>query len=66
MKRVDIMLLNEGEACQLFNTSNLISAAQQVLNLGVKTVIIKKGSHGALMFTQDSIYYRACCSRLKI
>ena len=56
MKRVDIMLLNEGEACQLFNTTNLITAAKQVLNLGVKTVIIKKGSHGALMFNKDSIY----------
>ncbi|MBU1075979.1 MAG: sugar kinase [Spirochaetes bacterium] len=56
LKRVNVALLNDGEARQLFKTPNLLKAAKQVLALGVKTVIIKKGEHGALMFGHDSVF----------
>ncbi|MDD5067943.1 MAG: PfkB family carbohydrate kinase, partial [bacterium] len=56
MKKVDVMLLNDGEARELFNTTNLIKAAKKAMALGVKVVIIKKGEHGAIMFSQDSIF----------
>ncbi len=49
--RVDVLLLNDGEARMLFNTVNLLQAAQQALKLGPKYVIIKKGEHGALLFS---------------
>lgn len=54
IKKVDILLLNDGEARQLFNTVNLLNAAKQALKLGPKYVIIKKGEHGALLFTDDT------------
>ena len=48
IKKVDVLLLNDGEARQLFNTVNLVRAANEALSLGTKAVIIKKGEHGAL------------------
>ncbi|MCP3682465.1 MAG: sugar kinase [bacterium] len=53
LKKVDVILLNDAEARQLFNTTNLVKAARAALKLGPKTVIIKKGEHGALMFTNE-------------
>ena len=51
IKKTDILLLNDGEARQIFNVTNLVTAANKSLKLGVKAVIIKKGEHGALLFT---------------
>lgn len=56
LKHVDIVLLNEGEARQLCNTPNLLKAAKMILNYGVKYVIIKKGEHGAILFSKDSMF----------
>ena len=53
IKKSDVVLLNDGEARQLFNTVSLVKAAKSALNLGPKAVIIKKGEHGALLFTKD-------------
>ncbi len=52
MERTDIFVLNDGEARQLFGTVNLLKAASLALNLGPKAVIIKKGEHGALLYTK--------------
>ncbi len=56
IKKVDIMLMNDGEARQLMRTPNLVKAARKILSLGVKTVVIKKGEHGAVMFNKNSIF----------
>ena len=53
IKKADVLLLNDGEARQLFNTVNLVNASNQALRLGPKAVIIKKGEHGALLFTKN-------------
>ncbi len=53
IREVDVLLLNDGEARQLFETISLVKAANQALNLGPKAVIIKKGEHGALLFTKN-------------
>ncbi|MCX5750033.1 MAG: PfkB family carbohydrate kinase [Candidatus Saganbacteria bacterium] len=54
IKKVDIMLLNDMEARQLTGSPNLIRAASDVLKAGAKYVIIKKGEHGALLFSKKS------------
>ncbi|MBI2575530.1 bifunctional hydroxymethylpyrimidine kinase/phosphomethylpyrimidine kinase [Candidatus Woesearchaeota archaeon] len=51
VKKADVLLLNDSEARQLFSTPNLVRAANEALKLGPKYVIIKKGEHGALMFS---------------
>lgn len=53
IKKADVLLLNDGEARQLFSTVNLVKAANEALHLGPKAVIIKKGEHGALLFTKN-------------
>jgi len=54
IKRADIVLLNDAEARELFKTPSLLTAAKKTLHLGAKYVIIKKGEHGALLFSQQS------------
>ncbi|MBN1385597.1 sugar kinase [Candidatus Woesearchaeota archaeon] len=58
IRKVDVFILNDGEARQLFNTPNLVKAANEALKMGPKAVIIKKGEHGALLFT-DSKHFNA-------
>ncbi len=54
IRKIDVLLLNDGEARQLFGTPNLVAATKQALSLGPRAIIIKKGEHGALLFTKDS------------
>ncbi|MEK6942803.1 MAG: PfkB family carbohydrate kinase [Nanoarchaeota archaeon] len=53
IKKADVFILNDGEARQLFETANLVKAANSALKLGPKAVIIKKGEHGSLLFTKN-------------
>ncbi len=55
--KVDLITLNDGEARQLTEQSNLIKAAKWILERGPKHVIIKKGEHGAFMFTKDTVFF---------
>ncbi len=54
IRKVDVLLLNDSEVRQLFETPSLVKAAIAALKLGPKQVIIKKGEHGALLFTDGS------------
>lgn len=54
VKEVDIALMNDGEARELFKTPNLVVAAKKVLELDSKYAIIKKGEHGSVLFTKNS------------
>lgn len=53
LKKVDIFLLNDGEARQLTGITNLIKAGNDLLKRGPKIVVIKKGEHGAILMTHD-------------
>lgn len=50
LDRVNMLILNEGEAKLLTGQRNLVTAAKQILDLGPHVVIIKKGEHGAMMY----------------
>ncbi|MFC1517838.1 PfkB family carbohydrate kinase [Candidatus Margulisiibacteriota bacterium] len=56
MSKVDVVLLNDGEIRQLMNTPNIIKAAKEILKMGTKILIVKKGEHGALMFQGNDIF----------
>ncbi len=56
LKRVDILLLNDGEARQLTGLTNLIKAGYDLLKMGPRVVVIKKGEHGALLITKDFFF----------
>lgn len=53
---VDVFILNDSEAQQLAEESNLLRAGRRLLGLGPSTVVIKKGEHGALMLRGDSAF----------
>jgi sugar/nucleoside kinase (ribokinase family) len=57
LKHVDLISLNDGEARQLTDQANLVKAARWILERGPTTVLIKKGEHGAFMFTRHSIFF---------
>jgi sugar/nucleoside kinase (ribokinase family) len=57
LKHVDLITLNDGEARQLTEKTNLVHAARWILDKGPKHVLIKKGEHGAFMFTHDSVFF---------
>jgi len=57
LKHVDVLLLNDAEARQLTEQSNLVKGARWILERGPKVVIIKKGEHGAFMFTPHSVFF---------
>ncbi|MFH1664469.1 MAG: PfkB family carbohydrate kinase [archaeon] len=54
VKAVDIALMNDAEARELFTTTNLVKAAKEILKLDSDYAIIKKGEHGAVMFSEKS------------
>jgi sugar/nucleoside kinase (ribokinase family) len=53
LDRIDMLVLNDGEAKLLTGHLNLMTAAQNILELGPKVVIIKKGEHGSMMCNQN-------------
>lgn len=57
LKHVDVLMVNDGEARQLTEHSNLVKAARWILARGPKFVVIKKGEHGSLMFTESTVFY---------
>ncbi|MEI7694542.1 MAG: PfkB family carbohydrate kinase [Chlorobium sp.] len=56
LAHVDVFILNDSEARLLSGDPNLVRSARIIRALGPKTVIIKKGEHGALLFTEDGIF----------
>ncbi len=53
LDRIDMLVLNEGEARMLTGHRNLMTAGQEILEMGPRVVIIKKGEHGSLMVNAD-------------
>ena len=56
LKRVDVLIINDSEARLLAQEPNLIKASKMIRDLGPQTLIIKKGEHGAMLFTDDTIF----------
>jgi len=56
LRHVDILLINEGETRQLAEEPNLVKAARLILAMGPKTLVVKRGEYGVIMFTEHSIF----------
>lgn len=57
LKKVDVLLVNDGEARQLSGEVSLVKAARAILEMGPKFLIIKKGEHGALLFHENHVFF---------
>ncbi|MBS1527091.1 MAG: sugar kinase [Bacteroidetes bacterium] len=56
LKMIDVLTINDAEARQLSGEYSLVKAAQKILKMGPKYLIIKKGEHGALLFGEGKIF----------
>jgi len=56
LKRISVLIINDSEARLLANEPNLVKAAKMIRAMGPKILIIKKGEHGALLFTGDTVF----------
>ncbi len=56
LKRVDMIIVNDGEARLLANEAILMKAARKIQAMGPGTVIIKKGEHGAFLFHEEQFF----------
>jgi sugar/nucleoside kinase (ribokinase family) len=54
---VDVLTINDSEARQLSGEYSLVKAAQKILQMGPKTLVIKKGEHGALLFNKEEVFF---------
>lgn len=59
IRSVDIVFMAEDEVREFAGVGNLRQAAQAVLNLGPRIVVIKLGSYGALLIDKDGGYFAA-------
>jgi sugar/nucleoside kinase (ribokinase family) len=57
--RVDLLMVNDSEARQLSGEYSLVRAAEKIMAMGPKYLIIKKGEHGALLFGEGKIFSAA-------
>src|SRR5512143_4360226 len=53
---VDLLTINEAEIRQLAGEASLVKASKKVQAMGPKTIVVKQGSYGALMFNGHSVF----------
>ncbi len=56
LPRVDCLIINDEEACQLAAESSLLVAARKVHSMGPHALVVKKGEHGAMLFTGTQVF----------
>jgi len=57
LKLVDVLMVNDSEARQLSSQFSLVKAAKEIMKMGPKYLIIKKGEHGALLFHKEQVFF---------
>lgn len=57
LKKVKVVLINEGEADLLTGSSNAIEAAPKIADLGPRYVVIKRGEYGFVLYSKEDGYY---------
>ena len=56
IEKVNIIIINDEEALQLSGKNTLFNAADEILKMGPKHVVIKKGEHGAMLFNKSEFF----------
>jgi sugar/nucleoside kinase (ribokinase family) len=56
LKNVDLVVINDEEARLLSGERNIVRAARTILDMGPKTLLIKRGEYGVLSFAPNSIF----------
>ncbi len=56
MQKIDLLLINEQELKELTGCANTIRAAKDVMQMGPKAVVIKRGEYGFILFTETRYF----------
>jgi sugar/nucleoside kinase (ribokinase family) len=56
LARVDVLLINDAEMRELSGEWNLVKAARAIQKMGPKTLVVKKGEHGVVMFSEGGFF----------
>jgi len=56
LRHTDVLMINDSETRQLSNEHNLLRAAREIFKLGPRTLVIKRGEHGAMMVHNDWVF----------
>lgn len=54
---IDVLAINDEEARQMSKEYSLVKAAKKIMEMGPKTLVIKKGEHGALLFSENNVFF---------
>lgn len=57
LKKVDLLSINDEEARQLSGEYSLVLAADKILKMGPRYLVIKKGEHGALLMGENRMFF---------
>lgn len=57
LARIDVLVINDEEARQLSQLHNIALAAKEIMAMGPKTLIIKRGEHGAMLWHGGEVFY---------
>lgn len=56
LSKVEVLLINEGEANSISKTENAIAAAAEILKMGPKAVVVKRGEYGFVLYTKEGYF----------
>jgi sugar/nucleoside kinase (ribokinase family) len=56
LARADVLLINDAEARELSGEWNIVKAARTIRTMGPRTLVVKKGEHGVLMFSDEGSF----------
>ncbi len=56
LRQVDLLFVNDAEARQLAGEANVVRAAASILSMGPKSLVVKRGEYGALLFEGDRVF----------
>ena len=57
LNHVDILMINDSETRELAGEPIIVKAARKIRDMGPKMIIVKRGEYGALMFSDEGIFY---------
>ncbi len=57
LAEVDVLMVNDSESRELSREYSLVKAANKIMEMGPKYLIIKKGEHGALLFHSGQVFF---------
>jgi sugar/nucleoside kinase (ribokinase family) len=60
LKRIDLLVINDGEAKEFAGTTNLVDAGRRLQAKGPRFVIVKRGEHGSFLFGENKEDFFAC------